>query len=137
AYSARIMRQALGRIPRGTFSFADSLDDDGAGTEDVGVRVTLHALGDPVAQTGPVAPVDRVVVDFSDSDPESPGALNAVYPVTLSAVLYCFRLLCPDDTPTNEGLLEPIEVIAPAGTIVNARPPRAVAAGTLGPSQRT
>jgi len=123
-YAARLMRRALAAIPPGTYAFADSLDDDGAGTEEVGIRVRLTVDG------------ERAVVDFSDSDPESPGPLNAVYPVTLSAVLYCFRLLCPDDTPTNEGLLDPIEVVAPAGTIVNARPPRAVAAGNVETSQR-
>ena len=124
AYSARLMRRALSAIPDGVYPFADSLDDDGAGTEDVGVRATVEIRG------------DHAVVDFSDSDPESPGSLNAVYPVTLSAVLYAFRLLCPDDTPTNEGLLEPIEVIALEGTIVHARPPRAVAAGNVETSQR-
>ena len=124
AYAGRIMRKAIAAIPDGAFAFADSLDDDGAGTEDVAVRVRITISG------------EQATVDFSDSDDESPGALNAVLPVTLSAVLYCFRLLCPDDTPTNEGLLDPIEVIAPAGTIVNARPPRAVAAGNVETSQR-
>src|SRR4029077_12052406 len=75
-------------------------------------------------------------IDFSDCDEESPGALNAVLAVTLSAVLYAFRLLCPEDTPTNEGLLETLEVIAPEGTVLNARPPRAVAAGNVETSQR-
>jgi N-methylhydantoinase B len=124
ALSARILGDALEAIPDGTYAFADSLDDDGAGTEEVGVRARITIAG------------RRARVDFSDSDDESPGALNAVLPVTLSAVLYAFRLLCPDDTPTNEGLLEPIEVVAPEGTIVNARPPRAVAAGNVETAQR-
>lgn len=124
AYAGRLMRAAIARIPDGIYAFADSLDDDGAGTEGVGVRVTITIAG------------ERAIVDFSDCDDESPGALNAVLPVTLSAVLYGFRLLLPEDVPTNEGLLDPIRVIAPEGTIVNARPPRAVAAGNVETSQR-
>ncbi|HEY7955489.1 MAG TPA: hydantoinase B/oxoprolinase family protein, partial [Polyangia bacterium] len=49
---------------------------------------------------------------------------------------YAFRLLLPPDAPTNHGLLEPLTVIAPEGTIVNARPPCAVAAGNVETSQR-
>src|SRR5262249_55615237 len=52
------------------------------------------------------------------------------------AVLYAFRLLLPEDTPTNAGLYQPLQVIAPEGSIVNARPPRAVAAGHVETSQR-
>jgi N-methylhydantoinase B len=106
------------------YAFADSLDDDGAGTRDVGIRVRVTVDG------------DRAVIDFSDSDDEVPGPLNAVYAVTLSAVVYCFRLLLPEDAPTNHGLYAPLTVIAPAGSVVNARPPRAVAAGNVETSQR-
>ncbi|HZS36456.1 MAG TPA: hydantoinase B/oxoprolinase family protein [Polyangia bacterium] len=123
-YSARLMRAAIARIPDGVYAFADSLDDDGAGGRDVGVRVTITIDG------------ERAIVDFSDSDGEVDGPLNAVYAVTLSAVLYAFRLLLPEEAPTNEGLSEPLTVIAPEGTIVNARPPRAVAAGNVETSQR-
>lgn len=124
AWSARIASAAIATLPAGTYAFADSLDDDGAGREAVGVRVQV-TLED-----------GRATFDFSDCDDESQGALNAVLPVTVSAVFYCLRLLCPDDTPTNEGLLDPVTVIAPEGTIVNARPPRAVAAGNVETSQR-
>ena len=79
---------------------------------------------------------DRAVVDFSDSDDEVRGPLNAVYAVTLSAVVYAFRLLLPEDAPTNHGLYAPLEVIAPEGCVLNARPPRAVAAGNVETSQR-
>ncbi|MSP63599.1 MAG: hydantoinase B/oxoprolinase family protein [Myxococcales bacterium] len=118
AYAARLMRAAIEAIPDGIYAFADTLDEGEA------IRVCLTIAG------------ARAIVDFSDSDPESPGSLNAVYAVTVSSVLYAFRLLCPDDTPTNEGILDPIEVIAPEGTIVAARPPRAVAAGNVETSQR-
>ncbi|HEX4457494.1 MAG TPA: hydantoinase B/oxoprolinase family protein [Polyangia bacterium] len=124
AYGEALLRAAIRAIPDGVYAFADSLDDDGAGTHDVGVRVLLHVQD------------DRVVVDFSDSDGEVLGPLNAVYAVTLSAVVYAFRLLLPNDAPTNHGLYAPLEVIAPDGSIVNANPPRAVAAGNVETSQR-
>jgi N-methylhydantoinase B len=124
AYAARIMRAAIAAIPDGVYAFADGLDDDGAGREDLAIRVRITVAG------------ERARVDFSDSDEESGGSLNAVHAVTLSAVLYAFRLLCPDDAPTNEGILEPIELVAHEGTIVAARPPRAVGAGNVETSQR-
>jgi N-methylhydantoinase B len=124
AYGEALLRAAISAIPDGIYAFADSLDDDGAGSSDVGIRVLLYIEG------------DRAVVDFSDSDGEVQGPLNAVYAVTLSAVVYAFRLLLPADAPTNHGLYAPLEVIAPAGSIVNANPPRAVAAGNVETSQR-
>ncbi len=124
AYGEALLRAAISAIPDGVYAFADSLDDDGAGTHDVGVRVLIHIQG------------DRAVVDFSDSDGEVQGPLNAVYAVTLSAVVYAFRLLMPHDAPTNHGLYAPLDVIAPEGSIVNANPPRAVAAGNVETSQR-
>jgi N-methylhydantoinase B len=123
-YSARLMRAEIAAIPDGSYAFADSLDDDGAGRTDVALRAVLTIAG------------ERAVVDFSDSDDEVAGSLNAVEAVTLSAVIYAFRLLLPEDTPTNEGLYAPITLIAPAGTVVNARPPRAVGAGNVETSQR-
>lgn len=123
-YGEALLRAAITAIPDGVYAFADSLDDDGAGASDVGIRVLLYIEG------------DRAVVDFSDSDGEVAGPLNAVYAVTLSAVVYAFRLLLPADAPTNHGLYAPLEVIAPEGSVVNASPPRAVAAGNVETSQR-
>jgi N-methylhydantoinase B len=125
AYSARLLGAAIAALPDGVYAFADSLDDDGAGGgRDVAIRVQLTIDG------------GRAHVDFSDSDDEVAGPLNAVYAVTVAAVLYAFRLLLPEDAPTNEGLLAPLTIVAPEGTVLNARPPRAVAAGNVETSQR-
>ncbi len=123
-YSEALLRAAIAEIPDGVYAFADSLDDDGAGRHDIGIRVLVTIAG------------DRAVIDFSDSDEEVPGPLNAVYAVTLSAVVYAFRLLLAEDAPTNHGLYLPLEVIAPDGCVLSARPPRAVAAGNVETSQR-
>ena len=123
-YTDALLRAAIREIPDGVYAFADSLDDDGAGRRDVGVRVLITIAG------------DHATVDFGDSDDEVDGPLNAVYAVTLSAVVYAFRLLLPADAPTNHGLYLPLEVLAPEGSLLNARPPRAVAAGNVETSQR-
>src|SRR5207253_8515093 len=107
AYTARLLAARLAQIPEGVYAFADSLDDDGAGHDDVAIRVNIRISG------------GRALVDFSDSDDEVDGPLNAVYAVTLSSVLYAFRLLLPEETPTNAGLLQPLEVSAPEGSVVN------------------
>ena len=68
-----------------------------------------------------------VTVDFAGSDPQVAGSVNAVEAITYSACFYIFRCLLAEDVPATAGLMGPIQVIAPEGTIVNARPPAAVA----------
>jgi N-methylhydantoinase B len=78
----------------------------------------------------------QVSLDFSESDPQVAGSVNAVRAITLSAVLYVFRSLIREDIPTNAGCLRPLEVITRPGTIVDARFPAAVAGGNVETSQR-
>jgi N-methylhydantoinase B len=77
-----------------------------------------------------------VTVDFAGSDLQVEGSVNAVEAITYSACFYVFRCLLQDDVPATAGLMRPIEVVAPAGTVVNARPPAAVAGGNVETSQR-
>ena len=77
-----------------------------------------------------------VTVDFSGSDPQVEGSINAVEAITYSACFYVFRCLLAEDVPATAGLMRPIRVIAPEGTVVNARPPAAVAGGNVETSQR-
>ncbi len=124
AYSERLMRQAICTIPAGVYRFQDYLDDGGQGGAPVRIAVTVTVVG------------DNVKVDFTGSDSDQPGGLNAVLAVTRSAVYYVFICLAGEDVPTNHGCYAPIEVVAPLGTIVNPRPPRAVAGGNVETSQR-
>ena len=73
---------------------------------------------------------DRAEVDFSRSDPQVQGSVNSVYAITASAVFYVFRTLVEAPIPSNAGGMRPIRIIAPDGTIVNARPPAAVCGGS-------
>ena len=79
---------------------------------------------------------ERARVDFTGSAPQVAGAINAVEAITVSAVSYCFRCLIGGDVPASAGLIEPIEVVAPEGTVVNALPPASVAGGNVETSQR-
>ncbi len=77
-----------------------------------------------------------VTIDFTGSDPQVQGAVNAVEAITYSACFYVFRCLLRDDVPAAAGLMRPIHVTAPLGSVVNARPPAAVAGGNVETSQR-
>ena len=123
-YSERVMRKVLAEIPDGTYTFSDFLDDDGLGREDIAIRVNVVKKG------------DSVTVDFSDSDPQVEGPMNAVRSITLSAVYYVFRCLLPEDIPTNDGCFRPIEVITKRGTVVDANFPSPVSGGNVETSQR-
>lgn len=124
AYSSRVMRHAIASIPDGNYEAADALDDDGISANEVPIRVRITIKG------------DRARIDFSGSAPQVAGAINAVEAITVSAVSYCFRCLIGGDVPASAGLMEPIEVIAPAGTVVNASHPASVAGGNVETSQR-
>ncbi len=123
-YSARLMRAALAKIPTGIYTAEDFLDDDGFSRDPVRLRVTVRIGG------------DRAVVDFTGSSPACRGGVNAVLAITASAVFYVFRCLLGEDVPACAGLMDPIEVRAPEGSVVNAPPPAAVAAGNVETSQR-
>ena len=75
-------------------------------------------------------------MDFAGTDPQVEGSINAVEAITYSACFYVFRCLLMEDVPATAGLMRPIRVIAPSGTVVNARPPAAVAGGNVETSQR-
>ena len=124
SYSSRMMRQAIAAIPDGTYRAEDALDDDGITDQEIPIRVLIKIKG------------DRARVDFTGTSPQVAGAINAVEAITVSAVSYCFRCLIGGDVPASAGLMEPIEVIAPQGTVVNANHPASVAGGNVETSQR-
>src|SRR4029434_7527605 len=78
----------------------------------------------------------QVTVDFSGTDPQVPGNLNAVEAITRSATYFVFRCLVREAIPFNAGCFEAIEVLVPPGTVLSARHPAAVAGGNVETSQR-
>src|SRR5579872_4251710 len=129
AYSERMMRAFLGQVPAGIYRAEDALDDDGVSGKPVRIAVSITFREQ--SKRGALAKVD-----FTGSDAQVQGSINAVEAITWSACFYVFRCLLAEDVPATAGLMRPIEVIAPPGTVVNARPPAAVAGGNVETSQR-
>ena len=123
-YSERRLREGLSRLPDGAYRYADQLDDDGLGNEKITIQVSVTLKG------------DAITVDFTGSAPQVDGPINAVTAVTASATYYAVRCFTDADIPPNEGCYRPITLIAPEGTIINARPPAPVVGGNLETSQR-
>lgn len=123
-YSETITRQAIESMVDGTYTFEDFLDDDGLGTTDIGIRLTVTIAGDTAR------------LDFTASDDQVQGSVNAVRAITLSAVLYVFRAMTERDIPANAGCVRPVEVVTRPGSIVDATFPAAVAGGNVETSQR-
>jgi N-methylhydantoinase B len=124
-YSEELMRAFLQRVPHGEYGAEDFLDGDGISDRPVKIAVNVK-----------VTSKQGVTIDFTGSDPQVEGSVNAVAAITYSACFYVFRCLLAEDVPAAAGLMRPIQVIAPEGTIVNARPPAAVAGGNVETSQR-
>ncbi|MGK2948469.1 MAG: hydantoinase B/oxoprolinase family protein [Acidimicrobiales bacterium] len=127
AYGERRMRAVLAALPEGTWRFADVLDSTGSAAAQqqpahIEVAVTVHG--------------GEITFDFTGTDPQSPGNVNAVEAVTVSAVAFALRTAVDPTIPANGGSLRPVHVIAPEGTLVAARFPAAVGAGNVEVSQR-
>jgi N-methylhydantoinase B len=123
-YSERRMRAALGELPDGSYGFADRLDDDGRGNEDLRIEATVRI------ESG------RATVDFAGTAPQVAGPVNAVFAVTASATYYALRCVTDPDIPPNAGCYRPIEIRTPEGSLVDPDPPAAVVGGNLETSQR-
>jgi len=159
-YSEELMCAFLATVPPGKYHAEDFLDDDGVEAKPVRIAVNIevapsakksfsrknagahkHSLVETRPAASPPARStasnrEAITVDFTGSDPQVQGAINAVEAITYSACFYVFRCLLREDVPATAGLMRPIRVIAPPGTVVNARPPAAVAGGNVETSQR-
>ena len=123
-YAERMTRAAITAVPDGEYIFEDALDDDGTSTVAIPIRVRVAVSG------------DALLADFTGTAPEQPTSINAVAAVTRSAVYYCVRCLLDEAVPSNDGCFRPVTLKLPERSVVNAGPPRAVAAGNVETSQR-
>ena len=123
-YAERLMTAAIRAMPDGEYMAEDCLDNDGVCPGEVTLRLTLAIEG------------DAAELDFSASDPQTAGCVNAVRAIAVSAALYVFRALAGCEAPTNAGCLRPITVRTKPGTVVDAGFPAAVAGGNVETSQR-
>ena len=121
-YSERLVRAAIADWPGGAYSFEDTLELQDGSAAAICVTATIED--------------DAIAFDFAGTDAAIEGALNAVLSITQSACYYVVRCLMDDDVPVNAGCFAPVDVRAPAGCLVNAQPPAAVAGGNVETSQR-
>lgn len=120
-YGERRMRAAIGALPDGRFVFEDAMEWREADLPVV-VAVTIDGA--------------ELTADFSGTSPQIAGNINAVSAVTRSCLYYAVRVATDPTIPANGGCYRPLQLHAPAGSLVNARPPAAVAAGNVETSQR-
>lgn len=124
-YSERITRAAISSWPDGRYNFGDVLEFV------QGDEVTLL----PILVTATIDE-DEVTFDFEGTSRQVASSLNAVLAITQAACYYVVRCLIDEDVPMNDGCFAPVRVIAPAGCLLNALRPAAVAAGNVETSQR-
>src|SRR5919206_1498252 len=121
AYSERRVRAGIAALPDGRFEARDVLE---APEGELELRAAVTVAG------------DEVEIDFAGTAPQHPGNLNCPFPVTRSACYFVVRCLVDPDAPASGGAFVPVHVRAPAGSLVDARPPAAVAAGNVETSCR-
>ena len=102
------MREALARVPAGTYSFEDQLDDYGPGTDPVrmAVDITFDGKGE-------------VELDFSRSDEQVPAAINSYINYTRAYALFAIKVFCDAREPQTEGAMRPITITARKGSFFN------------------
>jgi N-methylhydantoinase B len=121
SYSERRVRAGIAALPDGVFHATDVLE---APEGELELRAAVTVAG------------DEVEIDFAGTVPQHLGNLNCPLSVTRSACYFVVRCLVDPDVPASGGAFVPVHVRAPAGSLVNARPPAAVAAGNVETSCR-
>ena len=122
-YSERRMRKKIEEFPPGDYSADDFMDNDGVTDDPVKIHVTVKVE-------------DGLTFDFTGTDSQRKGNINAVYAVTLSCVYYTVRCVTDPGIPPNEGCYRPVTIMVPEGCLLNPIHPRAVSAGNVETSQR-
>jgi N-methylhydantoinase B len=110
----RATRASLAGLDDGQAEAEGFLDDDGIGGEPVRIHVMMRKTG------------DQLTVDLSGSAPQVRGALNVPWASTRAAVVYLLRAMTDPRATTNDGILRPLTIACPPGSILNPRPPAAV-----------
>jgi N-methylhydantoinase B len=116
------LRMAVADLPDGQWTGEDGSDTDCFEERDVPVRVTLTKQG------------ERLRFDFTGTAPQIRGFKNSSIANTHSAVYMAISSFFSPDIPRNEGTYRSVEVVAPEGTVVNARPPAPMTMNTVYPA---
>ena len=123
-YSERRMRIEVSKMPKGSYSAEDYLENTGTSNKKVKIEVTVTIKK------------NQLIIDYTGTDKQVNGPVNAVLGVTLSGVHYVLRCLTDPTIPMNDGCYRPVEIHVPKGTLMNPAPPAPVAGGNVETSQR-
>lgn len=119
-YTRSRLERRISELNPGTYSFVHMMDDDGLGG------------GDPMPLQVAVTVLEgRLRFDFSGSGAQARGAMNLPESALKACVYYAVKALLDPDLAANSGLFEPLEIVAPTGSIVNPQAPAAVGARSL------
>ncbi|MFK5604797.1 hydantoinase B/oxoprolinase family protein [Haloferax volcanii] len=110
----RLVREEIRDLPNGTYEASDTLDNDGITDDPVHVEVTVTITDDAIA------------LDYTGSDPETQGPINAPYAASVSDIRSFFQAITLPDAETNEGFFRPLDITIPEGTVLNATKPAAI-----------
>jgi N-methylhydantoinase B len=124
AYAARRAREGIGRLTDGTYRAESEVEGDGVTDDDLPIHVAVTIGG------------QTIEIDFAGTSPAAAGNVNAPLAVTRAACTFAVKVALGADVPVNAGLYDAVTIRAPAGCLVNARAPSAVAAGNVETSQR-
>jgi len=106
-YSERRMRAEIREMPNGEYEWEDYVDDDGVADIPYKIKVSLTIKD------------EEILVDYTGTDKQAAGPINATYGVTVSATYNALLHATDPDIPKNSGCFRPIKIIAPKGTVVN------------------
>jgi N-methylhydantoinase B len=114
-YTRRRLKNRIAALPDGVYTFERSMDDDGFPGEPVPIVCTATIDG------------DNLSFDFAGSGPQARGAINLPDSALKASIYYCVKAVLDPGLMPNQGIIDPLIITAPAGTIVNPKPPAAVA----------
>jgi N-methylhydantoinase B len=114
----RMIRKEIANLPDGAYKGESTVYYDGVrpGSE-MTIRLSVTVKG------------DEVTFDFTGTDPQTPGFVNAPFSSTASAVMLTFLMLINPDIPHNDGIVRPIRIVNPEGSFLNAAYPAATTFG--------
>ena len=107
----RLVREEIRDLPNGTYTAEDCLDDDGITDDPVHVEVEVTIRE------------ESVELDYTGTDPETEGPINAPYAASVSDIRAFFQAITLPHADTNEGFFRPLEITIPEGTVLNATKP--------------
>lgn len=123
-YSEKMVQIEIDNMPDGCYEAEDYLENTGVSDDPVKIKVAITIQG------------KSLKIDYTGTDSQVDGPINAVWGVTLSGVYYTLKCVTDPTIPMNDGYLRSVEVYAPKGTILNPVPPAPVAGGNTETSQR-